>query len=136
MTVVEAREDASRVRQRPAALRLLAVLAVLALGIAFEVLATNVSQELIEQRGRSCNGTLPMPASAYWCAWSGVALMLAALAYTVVRLARRKRSGFTAVTTGFYFAVSLLDFYITLFTAFAVHSVYADATPVVPLCGG
>ncbi|MGA8115990.1 MAG: hypothetical protein WCA46_20215 [Actinocatenispora sp.] len=136
MTVVGARGDASRVRQRPAALRLLAVLAVMVLGVALDAHAMNVSHDLVERRSRSCDGTLPMPASAYLYAWTGAVLVLAALAYTVVRLARRKRSGFSAVTTGCYFAVGMLAFYVTLFTAFALYAVYADAAPVAPLCSG
>src|SRR5204863_541482 len=101
----------------------------LALGaLALAAAAARISDDLTHTRARTCDGLLPMPASAYVLGWLGVGTALLAVAAMVFRL----RSG----SSGWALALLVIFVLVLLFTAFATYAVYADAPTRRFLCSG
>jgi ABC-type xylose transport system permease subunit len=97
-------------------------------GVLLAVLATRVSTDLTRQRSSTCNGLLPMPASAYVLGWSAVAAGLVAVLLLVLRL-RKSRGGWPT-------SVLVLAVLAVLFAGFVTYTVYGDAPVTHWLCSG
>jgi hypothetical protein len=102
------------------------LLAVAAAVLAF--LATQVSTDLTHQRSSTCNGLLPMPASAYILGWSGVAVGAVAVALLAFRL-HRSRGGWPV----WVLALAVL---VVLSAGFVIYTVYGDAPTTRFQCSG
>ncbi|GAB3876869.1 hypothetical protein GCM10029964_024760 [Kibdelosporangium lantanae] len=100
------------------------LLAVAAAVLAF--LATRVSGDLTRQRQATCDGLLPMPASAYVLGWSGVGLAVVA---AIVLLAKRSGGGWRV-------ALLVLSLLALAFAGFVTYTVYADAPTTRFMCSG
>jgi len=97
-------------------------------GILLAVLATQVSTAVTRQRSSTCNGLLPMPASAYVLGWAAVTMSLVAVLVLALRI---RRSGGGWITW-----VLVLAVLIVLFAGFVTYTVYADAPTTRWLCSG
>lgn len=79
--------------------------------------ATQISYGTVRERDRTCNRLLPLPGTAYWCGWTGLALAAATFVVCAVILVRYKRSGRTQTSLGIVAALTGVSAFATLIAA-------------------
>ena len=99
-------------------------------GVTLAEIAAEVSYGLTRERGRTCNGQLPMPLSAYVLGWAAVGVAILALVAVIVRI-QRIAGVDTLVKTLLVFAILGL-----LGAGFVAYTIYDDAVPIRHLCFG
>ncbi|MFI7064159.1 hypothetical protein ACIBL3_24440 [Kribbella sp. NPDC050124] len=104
------------------------VFGVLVAGVLLSTINTNAQAELIRRRQDSCDGTIPLPTSAYVLGFAGLAVGAVAL-FLLVRWFRHNRQPLVLILFGT--AIAAL-----IFEAFAVITAFQEGRPLVPMCGG
>ncbi|HSV65370.1 MAG TPA: hypothetical protein VLJ59_05605 [Mycobacteriales bacterium] len=94
------------------------------------MLATGVSQDLVRDRARACDGGLRMPATGFWLGWLGAGLTVSALLVATLRLRHRDR------WSALDYALAMLTVLALCFAGFVLYTIYQDARPLRSVCFG
>lgn len=104
------------------------VLALVVVGLLLSTINTNAQAELIRRRQNSCDGSLPLPTTAYVLGFAGLAVGAVAL-FLLARWFGHNRQPITLIL--FATAVAAL-----IFELFALVTAFQEGRPVYPMCGG
>ncbi|MEI8410089.1 MULTISPECIES: hypothetical protein [unclassified Kribbella] len=101
------------------------VLALVVVGLLLSTITTNAQAELIRRRQDSCDGSLPLPTTAYVLGFAGLAVGAVAL-FLLTRWFRHSRQPITLIL----FATAIAA---VIFELFALVTAFQEGGPV---CGG
>jgi glucan phosphoethanolaminetransferase (alkaline phosphatase superfamily) len=97
-------------------------------GVLLSTITTNAQAELIRRRQDSCDGTIPLPTSAYVFGFAGLAVG-ALTVFLLLRWFRHSRQPVVLVL----FATAAAA---VIFEIFALVTAFQEGRPMVPMCGG
>jgi drug/metabolite transporter (DMT)-like permease len=104
------------------------VLALVVVGVLLSTINANAQAELIRRRQDSCDGSLPLPTTAYVLGFAGLAVGAVAL-FLLVRWFRHSRQPLAIIL--FVTATAAV-----VFELFALVTAFQEGRPVHPMCGG
>lgn len=104
------------------------VLALVVVGLLLSTINANAQAELIRRRQDSCDGSLPLPTTAYVLGFAGLAVGAVAL-FLLARWFRRSRQPLALIL----FATATAA---VIFELFALVTAFQEGRPVYPMCGG
>jgi hypothetical protein len=104
------------------------VLALVVVGLLLSTINTNAQAELIRRRQDSCDGSLPLPTTAYVLGFAGLAVGGVAL-FLLARWFGHSRQSITLIL----FATATAA---VIFELFALVTAFQEGRPVHPMCGG
>lgn len=104
------------------------VFALVVVGVLLATINANAQAELIRRREDSCDGSIPLPTSAYVLGFAGLAVGAVAL-FLLVRWFGHSRQ----VIDRILFATAAAA---VIFELFALVTAFQEGRPVYPMCGG
>ncbi len=104
------------------------VLGLVVAGVLLATINTNAQAELLRRRQASCDGSLPLPTSAYVLGFAGLVVGAVAL-FLLVRWFGHSRQPLALIL----FATATAA---VVFELFAIVTAFQDGRPVNALCGG
>ncbi|MEU4604393.1 hypothetical protein AB0F43_15535 [Kribbella sp. NPDC023972] len=104
------------------------VLGLVVVGVLLSTITTNAQAELIRRRQDSCDGSIPLPTTAYVLGFAGLAVGAIAL-FLRVRWFRHSRQPIALIL----FATATAA---VIFEVFALVTAFQEGRPVHPMCGG
>jgi drug/metabolite transporter (DMT)-like permease len=104
------------------------VLGLVVIGVLLATINANAQAELIRRRQDSCDGSLPLPTTAYVLGFAGLAVGAVAL-FLLVRWFRHSRQPLAIIL--FVTATAAV-----VFELFALVTAFQEGRPVHPMCGG
>ncbi len=104
------------------------VLGLVVVGVLLSTINANAQAELIRRRQASCDGSLPLPTTAYVLGFAGLAVGAVAL-FLLARWFRHSRQPLAIIL--FVTAIAAV-----IFELFALVTAFQEGRPVHPMCGG
>jgi hypothetical protein len=97
-------------------------------GVLLAMINTNAQAELVRRRQDSCDGTLPLPTTAYVLGFTGLTVGAVAL-FLLIRWFGHSRQPIALIL----FATATAA---VVFEVFGLVTAFQQGRPVVPMCGG